>query len=89
MLTFSKKVNEKKTQERAAKIMEDFFEDPDNDFSNAPELIEQFNEAEKPEEITEMLHRLRDHMRSFGHRTAKFIRSLERFSVELEKKTSN
>ena len=89
MLTFNKKVNEKKTQERASKVMEDFFEDPDNDLSNAPELIEQFGEAESPEEITEMLHRLRDHMRSFGHRTFKFIRSLERFASELEKRTSN
>jgi hypothetical protein len=85
MITFSKKVNGKKTQERAAKLMEDFFEDPDNDFSNAPELIEQFSEAEGQAEVTEMLHRLRDHMRSFGHRTAKFVRNLERFTAELEK----
>jgi hypothetical protein len=88
MITFNKKVNEKKTQERAARLMEDFFEDPENDFSNAPELIEQFGEAEKTEEIAEMLRSVRDHMRSFVHRTLKFTRNLERFSAELEK-TSN
>ena len=85
MLTFNKKVNEKKTQERAAKLMEDFFEDPENDFSNAPELIEQFSEAARPEDIAEMLRNVRDHMRSFGHRTFKFTRNLERFTAELEK----
>ena len=89
MLTFNKKVNEKKTQERVIKTMEDFFENPDNDLSNAPELIEQFSETENPEEISEMLRGLRDHMRSFGHRTFKFTRSLERFTTELEKRTSN
>jgi len=88
MLTFNKKVNEKKTQERAVKTMEDFFEDPDNDLSNAPELVEQFGEAENPEEITEMLRNLRDHMRSYGHRIFKFTRNLERFTAELEKRAS-
>ena len=88
MLTFNKKVNEKKTQERAVKTMEDFFEDPDNDLSNAPELIEQFGESENPEEIKEILGNLRDHMRSYGHRIFKFTRNLERFTAELEKRAS-
>jgi len=88
MLTFNKKVNEKKTQERAVKTMEEFFEDPDNDLSNAPELIEQFGESESPEEVKEMLCNLRDHMRSFAHRTFKFTRNLERYTAELEKRNS-
>ncbi|MDR0531396.1 MAG: hypothetical protein LBG83_04955 [Oscillospiraceae bacterium] len=89
MLTFNKKVNAKKTQERAIKTLEDFFEDPDNDFSNTPELIEQFGEAENPEEMGEMLNMVRDYMRSFGHRASKFIRAIERYTAELEKGPSH